>query len=131
MASTITYSDVTNGFYTSVPQSQVELLIAVVDEANTCLDANSVSASKQTMLKITAVRHMLTMMSSASSGKGSVTSESAPSGASRSYKAPAGSSLSDTSYGALLKQLDAYGCIVSLLENTAHLSIRSVGRRAP
>lgn len=131
MAAAITYSDVVEGFSTSVSQSQIELLIAIVDEADTCLDANAVSASKQKMLKVVAVRHMAVMMGASESGKGAVTSESAPSGASRSYKPPSGTGLDSSSYGALLKQLDGFGCIVTLLENTANLSIRSVGRRAP
>lgn len=131
MATAITYADVTDGFSTSVSQAQIELLITIIDEADTCLDANSVSASKQEMLKVMAVRHMAVMMGASESGKGAVTSEHAPSGASRSYKAPSGMTLDSTTYGAMLKQLDGYGCITSLLENTANLSIRSVGRRAP
>lgn len=129
MATAITYADVIDGFDTSVSQAQIELLIAIVDEADKCLDANSVSASKQEMLKIAAVRHMCVMMGASESGKGAVTSESAPSGASRSYKAPSGMGLESSSYGMLLKQLDGYGCVTSLLENTMQLSIRSVGRR--
>lgn len=130
MAVVITYADVINGFDTAVPQAQVEMLIAIVDEADTCLDANSVSDSRQEMLKIMAVRHMSVMMSASASGKGAVTSEQAPSGAGRSYKPPSGMGLESSTYGALLKQLDSYGCVTTLLENTAHLSIRSVGRRA-
>lgn len=128
MAVTITYADVTNGFSTSVPDAIVDLLISTVDEADACLDANNVSDSKQELLKITAVRHMATLMGSAESGKGAVTSESAPSGASRSYKAPSGGSLESTSYGIMLKQLDAYGCVVSLLENNARFMLMEVGR---
>jgi len=131
MATAITYADVISGFDTSVPEAQVDMLIDIIDEADTCLDANSVSASKQEMLKIAAVRHMCVMMGASASGKGAVTSETAPSGASRSYKAPSGMGLESTSFGALLKQFDSFGCITALLENTANLSIRSVGRRAP
>lgn len=132
MATAITYADVTNGFTTSVPEAQVNLLIGIVDDADTCLDNNSVSAGAQEMLKVTAVRHMLTLMSSADSGKGSVTSEQAPSGAGRSFAAPDFSKgLLATSYGALLKQLDKFGCVVNVIENQARLSIRSVGREYP
>lgn len=132
MATAITYAEVINGFDTSLPEAQVDLLIDVVDGADTCLDANSVSASSQSILKITAVRHMLTLMGSAGSGKGSVTSEQSPSGAGRSYSAPsAKDGLLSTSYGALLKQLDKYGCVVNQIENQQRISIRSIGREYP
>lgn len=130
MASVITYAQVIDGFATTISETQVNLLIAIVGEADTCLDANAVSASKQTMLKVAGVRHMLTNMGVEQSGKGAVTSESAPSGASRSYRPPTGGGLSSTSYGALLKQLDVYGCVTSLLENNGFVSLRSVGRSA-
>lgn len=130
MASVITYAQVIDGFATTISETQIDLLIDIVDEADTCLDANAVSASKQTMLKIYAVRHMLTNMGVEQSGKGAVTSESAPSGASRSYRPPTGGGLASTSYGALLKQLDVYGCVTGLLENNTFASFRSVGRRA-
>jgi hypothetical protein len=131
MAVVITYADVINGFNTSVPESIVDLLIETIDEADECLDANSVSAAKQELLKITAVRHMATLMGASESGKGAVTSESAPSGASRSYKAPSGGSLESTSCGIMLKQLDAFGCVVNLLENNVKFMFKQVGRSRP
>ena len=131
MAVTITYADVILGFETDIPEAQVDLLIAIIDEADTCLDAYAVSASAQEILKLSAVRHMLTLMSSAGSGKGAVTSESAPSGASRSYRPAQAGDLSATSYGALIKQLDKFGCITARLENNQYTMLRSIGRRAP
>jgi len=130
MAVTITYADVISGFDTAIPEAQVDLLIAIIGEADVCLDANLVSVSTQEMLKLSAVRHMLTLMSGSSSGKGAVTSESAPSGASRSYRPPQSANLNATSYGALIKQLDKFGCITSKLENNQYTSLRSIGRRA-
>lgn len=131
MATAITYAEVIDGFSTSVPESEVDLLIAAIDQADTCLDNNSVAANVQKALKLAGVRHLLTLMGSSASGKGAVSSETSPSGASRSYRAPQGGSLADTSYGAMLKQLDKYGCVVNQIENQARLSIRSIGRERP
>jgi len=132
MATAITYADVTNGFTTSVPEAEVALYITVIDQADTCLDANSVASDVQKALKIAGVRHMLVLAGASASGKGAVTSESAPSGASRSYKAPdGGSGLMATSYGALLKQLDKHGCVVNQIENQVRQQIRSIGRKYP
>jgi len=62
MAVTITYADVILGFETEIPEGQVDLLIAIIGEADTCLDAYAVSASAQEILKLAGVRHMLTLM---------------------------------------------------------------------
>lgn len=128
MAAVITANDVTHGFSTTVPHDEIELLIEVVSAADDCLDANSVPESKQKILKIYAVRHMLTMQ--ANSGAGIVKSRTAPSGASQSFATWQGQGVQGTSYGALLKQLDVYGCVVSILENdTNKVGIYSVGGR--
>jgi hypothetical protein len=128
MAVSITYADVTDGFSTSVPESLVDLLIATISEADACLDANSVAADTEKLLKLSAIRHMALLMGASESGKGAVTSESAPSGASRSYKPPSTGDLSSTSYGIMLKQLDKFGCVVSLLQNDTKFMFMSVGR---
>lgn len=129
MAVTITASDVKAGYATAIPDAEIALMIAVVDEANTCLDANLVADDKQTLLKVLGVRHMLAMMES--DGRGKATSEQAPSGAGRSFGQWQGQDASATRYGAMLKQLDQFGCVTKLLENTQRLQIRSVGRRDP
>lgn len=131
MAETITASDVTDGYTTSIPTAEIELMISVVDGADACLDANSVPADTQTLLKIYGVRHMLALMDN--SGRGQATSESAPSGASRSFSqwATSGQGLTSTRYGALLKQLDRYGCVTAVIDNATGMQLRSVGRRAP
>lgn len=126
MAAIITYADVVNGFATTVPQSLVESVITTIDAADTCLDANSVATATQELLKIAAVRHILVMMDSSASGKGSITSEQAPSGAGRSFKSAADGS----TYLALIKQIDIHGCVSVLLENQQRLSLYSIGRRA-
>lgn len=126
MAAIITYADVVNGFSTTVPQTIVESVITTIDAADTCLDANSVAEATQELLKIAAVRHILVMMDSSASGKGSITSESAPSGASRSFKSAADGS----TYLNLIKQIDIHGCVSVLLENNKRLSLYTIGRRA-
>lgn len=129
MATTITVSDVKAGYATAIPDDEITLMISVVDEANTCLDANSVSADRQQLLKTLGVRHMLAMMEN--DGRGKATSENAANGAGRSFAAFQGKDLGATRYGAMLKQLDQYGCVTQLLENTQRLRIYSVGRRDP
>lgn len=127
MAVVITVEDVKDGFATTVPDSEIETLIEIVDGADACLDAAAVPDARQRALKIYAVRHMLQMQ--ANGGKGAVRSESAPSGASRSYSGWAGGDgpLS-TSFGSLLKQLDTTGCVTGILENSSNVMILSVGR---
>lgn len=128
MAAVIDANDVTHGYTTTVPHSEIELLIDVIDGADACLDAAAVPESKQTILKIYAVRHLLQLQ--ANSGKGAVRSQSAPSGASQSFGSwQQGTGVESTQYGAMLKQLDTSGCIVGLIENGSRVSIMSVGRR--
>lgn len=127
MAVVITVEDVKDGFATTVPDSEIEMLIEIVDGADACLDAAAVTDARQRALKIYAVRHMLQMQ--ANGGKGAVRSESAPSGASRSYSGWAGGDgLLSTSFGSLLKQLDTTGCVTGILENSSNVMILSVGR---
>jgi hypothetical protein len=128
MAAVITVNDVKAGFATTVPDSEIQMLIDIVDGADSCLDAAAVPEARQTALKIYAVRHMLQMQ--ANGGKGSVRSESAPSGASRSYSGWAGGDgLLSTSFGSLLKQLDTTGCVTGILENDGNFMMLSVGRK--
>jgi hypothetical protein len=126
MAVSIGASDVKAGYQTGIPDSEIDLLISVVDGANACLDANAVPADKQTLLKVYAVRHMLALMDN--SGRGQATSESAASGASRSFAQWQGKGLLSTRYGTLLKQLDVYGCVTTILQQDVGLMVMSVGR---
>lgn len=128
MAATITVSDVKSGYPTTVSDAEIELLIEVVDGADACLDGAAVPESKQKILKIYAVRHMLQLQ--ANGGKGSVRSHSAPSGASQSFSSwQQGTGVESTQFGSLLKQLDTSGCIVGLIENGQRMAIMSIGRR--
>ncbi|MES1987454.1 MAG: hypothetical protein V4440_05385, partial [Pseudomonadota bacterium] len=101
-------------------------LYEVIDGADACLDANGVPESKQKILKIYGVRHMLAMQ--ANSGKGTVKSERAPSGASRSYSDWQGKGVEATPYGSMLKQLDSTGCVVGILQNDNQMAFMVVGR---
>lgn len=127
MAVVITVSDVKDGYATTVSDSEIQMLIDIVDGADACLDAAAVPVARQRALKIYAVRHMLQMQ--ANGGKGTVKSQSAPSGASQSFSGWTGTGLQSTSYGTLLKQLDTTGCVTAILENDGNVMILSVGRR--
>ena len=123
MSYAITVSDVRAGFTTNLPDAAIELAIAFIDTADACLTANGLSADHGRALKLYGVRHMLTMQ--ANSGQGIAQSESAPSGASRSFKT---TDDSGTQYSALLKQIDKYKCVSSLIQQDNQLSMMSVGR---
>ena len=129
MAAVIAYEEVVNGFTTSVSEDEVNLLIEIIDEADLCLDGAGVSESRQRILKMYAVRHMLFMQ--ANGGRGNLTSQHAPSGASQSWSAWRGVGVNASPYGASLKQLDSSRCIVGLLESDGpFLSLMSIGRGA-
>lgn len=123
MAATITIAEVRDGFDTDLPDSQITIAITLANQADACLDANAVPDDVQSALKVYAARHVLYLQSN--SGRGGVTSESAPSGASRSYGKWSGKGGSPF-YG-LIEQLDQYGCIKALFENSQNLWLRSVG----
>lgn len=123
MAETITPEDVKDGFATSLPDSELAMLISLVDQADDCLDSKQVPADVQRALKLYAVRHGATLQ--ANEGRGSVTSERAPSGAGRSF---AGWQFEGGSpYWKLLKQLDRTGCVVRIFEQDRWLGAWSVG----
>lgn len=129
MSVTITVDDVKNGFSTTVPDDEIQVLIEIVSEADACMDAAGVSDDRQRMMKIYAVRHMCYMQTNG--GRGNVTSQTAPSGASQSFSAWKGVGVNASPYGNLLKQLDKSGCVVGLLENDGpQLAIMSIGGKA-
>jgi hypothetical protein len=76
-------------------------------------------------LKTYAARHVLSLQ--ANGGRGNVRSETAPSGASRSYGGYTGAE--GSSYGLLVKQLDIWGCVFTLIDRTPGLAAFSVGRK--
>lgn len=127
MPYTITVADVKDGFSTAASDAEINMFIVVVDEADDCFAANSVSEEKGKVLKIAAVRHILVL--SVNSGGGAVRSQTAPSGASQSFGGwqQQGEGLAATSYGALVRQLDEFGCLTSILENNQNLVLWEVG----
>lgn len=123
MAVTITVSDVTDVQPTTLPDSYVEGLIAYVDQADACLDANNVPDEVQSNLKILGAAAMLY-----TSSKGNVESERSPTGASRTYKTSDGKDyLGDNPWGQQLKMMDQYGCVTSLLQGPQRTYLKSVG----
>ena len=122
MAVTITTSQVLDGFSTGASTADLTAYIAVIDQADACLDANSVPDAIASQLKILGVRHL----AATGSDGGEVTQERAISGASRSYSTvPGGMSW----YYRTLKAIDTYGCVTATLTNSPTVQLRSVGRR--
>lgn len=126
MAVTVTVDEVKEGFVTAIPEDEIQAMIDFIDEcADTCLDANSVPANSVTLLKKYAVRHMCTLM--VNNGRGTIKSEKAPSGAGRSFNSWVGEDVDATTYGAMLNQMDKFGCVVSAFQNSSVFDMFSIG----
>lgn len=121
MAYDITADEVKCDFATGASNTEVEGFIAVVDQANACLTANSVSEAIGRTMKITAVRALLR-----EAGGGEVIEERAVSGASRKY---ADKKTSQNSYMTTLRSIDKFGCVMATISKGASVQMRSVGRR--
>ena len=122
---TVTPADIKAVFQTDASDIEIQGLIDfVVSGSSACLTANAVPEASQDLLTTYAVRHILTLTNA--SGRGSVTSESAPSGASRSFGSWQGQGLNSTRYGSLLMQLDRFGCVRGVMENSKNLAFFSV-----
>lgn len=107
----ITIDEVKEVIPTEVSDSIIQALICFIDQADTCLESNSVPDATQKILKLYAVAHMLTMQSG-----GQVKSESDMDGASVSYNVGNyEKGLSSSEYGNMVKSMDTYGCISALL----------------
>ena len=127
MAVTITSTEVKEGFTTTTSDSEIDMLIAFVDGADTCLDSNSVPDNTVKLMKLAAVRHMLTLQSN--DGNGPLQSQNAPSGAGRSFQNwQGGTDINASRYGAMLNQMDTNGCVVSLLTNDSKPQFYTLGR---
>lgn len=111
MAVIITVEDVA-GYGIRAPEVVIDGLIAMMMQVDDCLDANDVPEDMQRLLKLYAIGHMATLVTG-----GQIRSQSAPSGASRSFAVPTGIGLASTSWGALLKSMDKWGCLSALLTN--------------
>lgn len=126
MAVTVTVAEVKDGFDTTVSDAEIQMMIDFIDaSADVCLDANSVPDNTVKLLKLYAVRHMCTM--SVNSGRGTISSERAPSGAGRGFSAWSGENVESTPYGSMLKQMDKYGCVVSVLQSDTNFDFFSIG----
>lgn len=122
MAVTITTAEVKDGFSTTVPDSEIALWITLVDQADACLDKNSVADDVQKILKLTAVRHLL--WSQSNQGKGTVTSQTAPSGASQSFGQWKGDG---SPYWDTLKMADVTGCVRGVIDNKSQMQFMTIG----
>lgn len=120
MAVTITVSDVrTNSIAASYTDEVLEGFIAFVDQADACLDANSVPDAIQKNLKLYGVWSMC--FSGQSSG---VKSERSANGASITYGDQTGALANP--YGETLQSMDTNYCVVSLFGQSGHSFIFGV-----
>lgn len=121
MPYTITTTEVKDGFRTGASDADLTAYIAIADQADACLTANSVADAIGKQLKVLAVRHMA---SNATDG-GDITSERAVSGAQRSY---AQRRKGETGYLDTLRSLDKTGCVMAVVSNGGYVQFRAVGR---
>jgi len=121
MAVTITAADVKAVQPTTLPDSVIDDIIATLDQADACLDANSVPDATQRLLKLYGAAHMVY-----GTAKGNVQSERSPTGASRTYR-EGGSGLDSSPWGSQVLQFDEYGCVTSLLQRDSTTYIASTG----
>lgn len=124
----ITASDVKEGYTTSASDTEVDALIAFMDQADACLTANAVIDGLGKHLKILGVRHMLALTESNGSGK--AVSEKSASGASRTFSDRMGKGPEATSFGTLLTQLDRTRCVIGLFSNDQPVLLKSIGPSA-
>lgn len=126
MAATVTSTEVKDGFTTTTSDAEIDMFIAFANTADTCLDNNSVPDNTVKLMKLAAVRHMLTLQSN--DGNGPLQSQSAPSGAGRSFQNwNGGTDINATRYGSMLNQMDVNGCLVSLLTNDIKPDLLTLG----
>jgi len=121
MAASIRLADVQDGFTTQASEADIVGFIAVVDQADACLDANNVPDAIQRQLKVLGVRHLVQN----AADRGAVLEERAVSGASRKYAERAAG---ETSYLQTLRTIDQYGCVLNVISRNGFIQLRSVGR---
>lgn len=123
MAYEITTAEVLDGFSTGASISDLTAFIAVVDQADACLTANSVASAVGKQLKVLGVRHL----ASSANDRGAVTEERAVSGASRRYKDRIGG---ETGYLETLRTIDQFGCVMAKINANSRIQLRTAGRRS-
>ena len=111
MAQAITVSDVREIVTTSLPDAVIEGYITYIDNADACLDANSVPLALQKELKRMGVAHLVDLQQQGGAG---VKSLSGPLGDSITYD-NSGAREEATYWGQTLQTIDQYGCVSSLL----------------
>lgn len=112
MAVTITVEEVKAMCPTSLPDDAIQRFIGMSKEADACFDSSGVSDVMAKSLKLWGVCHLITV-----SGGGQVTSERDMDGASVNYESVAGGvGLGSTSFGQLIKSVDQYGCVSSIID---------------
>lgn len=124
MSYAITIAAIKDGFATSASDADLLAYIAVVDQADICLQAHGVPADIGRQLKILGVRHL----AANANDRGAVVQERAVSGAARSYseRKPG-----ETGYLETLRTIDKYGCVLGTVNRNASVQLRTVGRRSP
>ncbi len=124
---TITAAEVKSGVQSGASDAEIAALIVWASKADACLDGAGIDADTGKLLKLYAIRHILTM--TANAGQGQVTSQTSASGAARSFKAFDGASLAGTAFGAMLQEMDVSGCVSGLFSGNPGMFLRSVGPR--
>jgi len=119
----VTIAEVKDGFATDASDEQIELALAIVDQADECLTKNEVTEAIAVALKVYAVRHILVMQANA--GRGEVRGETAPSGASRQYASYTGGH--GSKFLELVRQIDRWGCVRRVLERQQTMYLQAVG----
>jgi hypothetical protein len=119
----VSVAAVLDGFSTGASAGDVAGFISLIDQADECLEANSVPGAVAKQLKVLGVRHLV----SNSTDRGSVTQERSASGASRSYGSRR---KGDTGYLETLRTIDQYGCVTNIISRNGSVQLRSVGRRS-
>lgn len=126
MAYEITIADVDCTAPSGASDAEIALVISLLATADDCLAANAVPEDVGALIKIYAARHLLALTSNG--GAGVVTQQSSASGASRTLSGwTAGKGLNATAFGAMVAQLDRYGCVTKLLSGDAGMFFGSVG----
>jgi hypothetical protein len=122
---TVTPADIKAGFQTEASDAEIQGLIDfVVSGSSACLTANAVPEASQDLLTTYAVRHILTLTGESQAGR--VSSEKLATGASRSYESWQGEGLGSTRYGSLIMQLDRFGCVRGIMENSVNVAFFGV-----
>lgn len=114
MAVIITIPEVKELQPTNLSDDIIQYMIDSIDEANTCLDNNNVSDSTQKLLKLYGVCHQILMADDGGEAK----SMRGQSGASRTLNIKDSDGINSTRWGKLVKQMDKYGCITNILDNS-------------